>query len=106
MTENLGFVGTGKMGAPMAARLIDAGHALERKHFVVDGGDGGHGHRELVVQQGPSRFRGDVAPGFGAEHTGVLRAYRQLKRACSDAPDSPDFYRLDKRRKQIEENSL
>lgn len=28
MSEALGFVGTGKMGAPMAARLIDAGHVL------------------------------------------------------------------------------
>jgi 3-hydroxyisobutyrate dehydrogenase-like beta-hydroxyacid dehydrogenase len=28
MPEAVGFVGTGKMGAPMAGRLIDAGHAL------------------------------------------------------------------------------
>ncbi|HEX5280051.1 MAG TPA: NAD(P)-dependent oxidoreductase [Micropepsaceae bacterium] len=28
MPESIGFVGTGKMGAPMAARLIDAGHSL------------------------------------------------------------------------------
>lgn len=28
MTDSFGFVGTGKMGAPMAGRLIDAGHAL------------------------------------------------------------------------------
>jgi 3-hydroxyisobutyrate dehydrogenase-like beta-hydroxyacid dehydrogenase len=28
MPDAVGFVGTGKMGAPMAGRLIDAGHAL------------------------------------------------------------------------------
>lgn len=28
MAENLGFVGVGKMGGPMAGRLIDAGHSL------------------------------------------------------------------------------
>ena len=28
MAENLGFVGVGKMGGPMAGRLIDAGHNL------------------------------------------------------------------------------
>src|SRR5579872_588137 len=28
MPDSLGFVGTGKMGAPMAGRLIDAGHSL------------------------------------------------------------------------------
>src|SRR5262245_65066778 len=28
MSEALGFVGVGKMGGPMAARLIDAGHSL------------------------------------------------------------------------------
>jgi 3-hydroxyisobutyrate dehydrogenase-like beta-hydroxyacid dehydrogenase len=28
MTETLGFVGVGKMGGPMAGRLLDAGHSL------------------------------------------------------------------------------
>ena len=28
MAEHLGFVGVGRMGGPMAGRLIDAGHAL------------------------------------------------------------------------------
>ena len=28
MSEALGFVGVGKMGGPMAARLMDAGHRL------------------------------------------------------------------------------
>src|SRR3954470_10974179 len=28
MAETLGFVGVGKMGGPMAGRLLDAGHAL------------------------------------------------------------------------------
>ena len=28
MSESIGFVGTGKMGAPMAGRLMDAGHTL------------------------------------------------------------------------------
>lgn len=28
LSDSVGFVGTGKMGAPMAARLIDAGHSL------------------------------------------------------------------------------
>ncbi len=28
MAEHLGFIGVGRMGAPMAARLIDAGHKV------------------------------------------------------------------------------
>src|SRR5262245_43403240 len=28
MTETIGFVGVGKMGGPMANRLLDAGHVL------------------------------------------------------------------------------
>ena len=28
MAEHLGFIGVGRMGSPMAGRLIDAGHKL------------------------------------------------------------------------------
>ena len=49
MSEPVGFIGLGNMGAPMAGRLLDAGHTL-----VV------HDAREaaaapLLARQGPAR---------------------------------------------------